>query len=363
MGLIPPILFWPVAASLAAICVVLVIWFAARAAKAAPLAAEDPARAVYRRQLGDLDELVDRGLLAEDERSAARAEAARRLLAHETTSPEQAGARWWPFAAAGAAAFGALVLYLVVGSPGTPDQPYRARLRQWSSTPPQSLPAGEFAAVVRDAFGRKPPSDPRLWGVLAQAEVAAGDPMSALQHLKRALALSPNDPGLNVELGLVLTKAAGDKPSPEGEAAFRKALEIDPKNQSALYYLGGARAAAGDRSGAAELWRRLAAELPDKDERKAALLAAVDRMEKGTPPPVADNSVDASGQGEMIRGMVAKQKATLDANPNDPAGWARLVRSYHVLGDKAAEAAALAKARALFKDRPGDLAPIEAAAK
>ena len=362
MAVISPILFWPAAASLAAACVVLVIWFAARAAKSAPLTVEDPARAVYRRQLGDLDELVDRGLLASDERSAARAEAARRLLTQQPASPERPGARLWPFVAAGAAALGALVLYLVVGTPGAPDQPYRARLRQWASTPPQKLPAAEFSAVARDAFARRPPTDPRLWGLLAQAEVAAGDPMSALQHLKRALALKPDDPALNVELGVVLMTAAGNKASPEAEAAFGKALALDPNNQNALYYLGGARAAAGDKAGAAQLWRRLAGALQDNDVRKKPLLAAADRIERGA-SPAAPSPVDVGGQGEMIRGMVASLKAKLEANPNDPAGWARLVRSYHVLGDRAAEQAALAKARTLFNDRPNDLAPIEAAAK
>ena len=61
--------------------------------------------------------------------------------------------------------------------------------------------------------------------------------------------------------------------------------------------------------------------------------------------------------------MVASLQAKLDANPDDPAGWARLVRSYKVLGDKAAEAKALTRARALFAKRPADLGPIETEAK
>ena len=63
----------------------------------------------------------------------------------------------------------------------------------------------------------------------------------------------------------------------------------------------------------------------------------------------------------MINGMVARLAAQLDAQPNDPAGWARLVRSYGVLGDKPDQDAALAKARTLFKDRPADLRTVEAA--
>ena len=46
----------------------------------------------------------------------------------------------------------------------------------------------------------------------------------------------------------------------------------------------------------------------------------------------------------------------------DPAGWARLIRSYAVLGDSADQAAALARARAQFKDRPDALRLVNAAA-
>src|ERR1700743_2584325 len=93
---IPPILFWPAAAILAGLCAYLVMAFGARAARKSVDVAEDPAKAVYRRQIQDLNELVDRGVLAEDEHDAARAEAARRLLAETPAAPEKPGARLWP---------------------------------------------------------------------------------------------------------------------------------------------------------------------------------------------------------------------------------------------------------------------------
>ena len=46
----------------------------------------------------------------------------------------------------------------------------------------------------------------------------------------------------------------------------------------------------------------------------------------------------------------------------DAAGWARLVRSYAVLGDTAKMNAALEEARRIFKDKPSERAAIEAAA-
>jgi cytochrome c-type biogenesis protein CcmH len=65
----------------------------------------------------------------------------------------------------------------------------------------------------------------------------------------------------------------------------------------------------------------------------------------------------------MVNGMVAQLADRLAANPDDPEGWARLVRSYIVLGRADDAKAALAKARAALAAKPDGLAPIEAEAR
>ncbi len=379
MGVIPPILFWPAAAVLAALAALLVLMFGARAAKRAAAAGEDPARAVYRRQLDDLDDLAERGLLQADEREAARAEAARRLLAEPATrAPESPGLRVLPLAAAGAAALAALGLYVWLGSPGMPDQPFKARMAQWraeATSAPGKLRPDEMAAMLREVV-KSHPGDPRPLEMLGRLDSQTGDAAAAARDYDRAAHLDPNNAGLQVALGLALAEAAGAKGTPDAEAALRRALAIDPKTPSALYYLGLLRARAGDRVEAAQLWRQLAGEFPDNDSRRAQLLALADRAEKGEPPATetapaaaAPGSDQVGGdqvggdQAGFIRGMVATLQARLDAQPDDPAGWARLVRSYRVLGDQAAEGKALARARTLFAKRPKDLAAVEAEAK
>jgi cytochrome c-type biogenesis protein CcmH len=218
--------------------------------------------------------------------------------------------------------------------------------------------------VLREDLKAKP-NDAKLLGLLGRVERSAGDPIAAAQYLSRAARLDPNNPDLYAALGDALAAAAGDKPTPEAVAALDHALQLDPNNPSALYFMGGAKAAEGDRAGAAALWRRLAAQLAQNDVRRAPLLAMADQVEKGprAEVPAATAAAIPAEQASFIRGMVASLQARLDASPNDPAGWARLVRSYGVLGDKAAQAKALARARTLFANRPGDLAPIEAEAK
>ena len=68
--------FWIGAILLTALAACPVVHLASRPR---PLAA-DPAQAVYRRQLSELDDLAGRGILAESELKSAHAEAARRLL-------------------------------------------------------------------------------------------------------------------------------------------------------------------------------------------------------------------------------------------------------------------------------------------
>ncbi|HEY9219142.1 MAG TPA: c-type cytochrome biogenesis protein CcmI, partial [Phenylobacterium sp.] len=60
--------FWVAAGLLAAATAVLVLHRARAAANASP---EDATLAVYRRQLGEIDDLAARGLLAETERKSA----------------------------------------------------------------------------------------------------------------------------------------------------------------------------------------------------------------------------------------------------------------------------------------------------
>jgi len=82
------IAFWAATGLLAAVAAVLVLLRAARAASA--VGSEDPTLAVYRRQLAEIDDLAQRGLIGEEEQRTAHAEAGRRLL----SAADHAAADW-----------------------------------------------------------------------------------------------------------------------------------------------------------------------------------------------------------------------------------------------------------------------------
>jgi cytochrome c-type biogenesis protein CcmH len=356
------IAFWVAAALLSAAAIALVVYFAGREPQSARV---DPAAAVYRRQLDEIDELADRGLLAEDERKSAHAEAARRLLgAGEMTAeaPPTKGMRLAVIFGGVAAAVAAMGVYMIVGAPGQPDLPFKARAAQWTALAkgdPGQLDPERLAVVLKDMAAQRP-NDPLPIYYLAVAELQSGQVQLGIHNLKKAAALAPDQAQIWATLGEALTLAQTDGTvTPEASAAFQKAVQLDPKAVRPRFYLGQAKIEAGDKAGGLAAWKALAAEQPAGAPERKAIETEIARIETGggAAKPAADNP-----QAAMIQGMVASLADKLKKDPNDVAGWSRLIRSYAVLGDTAKMNAALEEARRIFKDKPSERAQIESAA-
>ncbi len=365
--------FWILAGALAAAAALAVVVSAASASRAASRPSEDPKLAVYRRQLAELDAQAERGLLGPAELQAARAEASRRLLAAADSrhAPEQPGgrsARLIVTLGVAGAAVTALALYLMLGSPGLGDQPYRTRLQAWRSADPSTLDPVRMAAVLRDIAAERP-RDAEVFGYLGRAEYAAGDAYAASRAFQRAAALAPRNAGLQAALGQALVADADGAVTPQAQSAFQQALALDPADDAARYYLGKAEIAGGNLQAGLARWRALAQSLGPADPHQAQLLAEIDRASgrpaaaAAAPGSAAPPSAMGGGQMAFIRAMVATQAAALQAHPDDADGWARLVRSYGVLGDKPSQDRALAAAHRQFAARPALLARIEAEAR
>ncbi|MBW8814113.1 MAG: c-type cytochrome biogenesis protein CcmI [Caulobacterales bacterium] len=352
------LLFWVVAGLLAAAAAGLIL---IRAAGAAGLAdSDDPALSLYRRQLSELDDLADRGLLGETEKRSAHAEAARRLLAATESAPapwrSDAGSRGLVLLAALAVPVLALLLYLKVGAVGTPDQPYAQRLAGWQRADLRTLSAPEIAAVLRKATSERP-TEAEGFRLLGLAESASQNPIAAIRAFKRAAALAPDRVDLWQLLGEAQVAAAGGKVDADAQATFRRLLALQPGEPAARFFLARAKAAAGDRAAAQADLGSLLADLPASDQRRGAVQEELARLEN-KPNLGADPQ-----QMAMIRGMVAGLAARLDANPDDPDGWVRLVRAYAVLGETAKRDAAYASARARYAAKPAVLDQLDQAAR
>jgi cytochrome c-type biogenesis protein CcmH len=340
-----------------------------RAARAAAVAGDgNPALAVYRRQMAELDDLADRGLLAEDERRAVRAETGRRLLAaaDRREPPLQASRPGAVLAAAAGAPLLALVLYVVIGAPGFPDQPFAARLAAWRAADPDTLNAPQMAAILSQ-ISKERPADADARRALALAQLASGQPLEAAQAAQHAIALDPRRADLWEILGEADAMAANGEIGADAEAAFRTALALDPTSAAARYALARARIARGDVAGGLADWRALEGGLAPDDPRRDTLgreiaqVAAHGQLALAGAPEAPAGGAGAVGPAQ-IQGMVDGLAARLKANPDDPDGWVRLVRAYGVLGETDRQRAALAAARRRYAGRPDVLAALAAAA-
>lgn len=357
-----------------------------RAADAARRPDVDPTMGIYRRQLHEIDDLAERGLLAETELRVARAEAARRLLhAAESAAAEEPAPvasvsrkiRMGVLAAAVAAPLLAAGIYIYLGRPGEADQPFAERLKAWIASDPSQLDAQRMAAVL-ETIVKQRPGDVEPLAYLARAQAVAGNLPAATETMRKATRLQPKDTELWVNLGQLLVMSSQGAESDPSTEAFKKAVALDPGNAPARYHIGRAKVAKGDVSGGLADWRALLAELPAGDERKtleqeiaatekAGHLVAVPAQAPSVPAPAQaqaapqDGQLPAEGseQRAFITSMVAKLAQRLKEMPDDPAGWARLIRSYAVLGEADKMQTALDEAHKVFKNRPADLKIVD----
>ena len=97
----------------------------------------------------------------------------------------------------------------------------------------------------------KAPDDPRGWTMLGRLYLTIDDPQDAAKALARAIELSRASKTESAELysayGEAVVRLSAGAVPPEAEAAFASALQLDPKDQAARYFLGFAYAARGEQ--------------------------------------------------------------------------------------------------------------------
>jgi cytochrome c-type biogenesis protein CcmH len=108
------------------------------------------------------------------------------------------------------------------------------------------------------------PRDRGGWLRLANAWKVLGDNASAVDAYARADALGPVDARLLADWAEAHVRGLkpGEPPSPAAVAVLERLEKADPRNGLALFYLGAASFAAGDRKAAAERWKTLLSLLP-----------------------------------------------------------------------------------------------------
>jgi cytochrome c-type biogenesis protein CcmH len=164
-----------------------------------------------------------------------------------------------------------------------------------AATPGGSI--DEMIATLRERLRQDPDND-RGWFLLGLSFRNAGDFNQAEQAFRRAMQLQPRNADYLAYLGETLLLKGGDghRPPPEAEQLFRRALQIDAANAQSLYYLATLKDLNGDHRGAVDdllaLLRSAPADAPWSAQVREAVTAIaqqnhIDIAGRLPPPPPA----------------------------------------------------------------------------
>lgn len=348
---------------------------------------------VLKGQLGEIEAQAAAGALPPDEAESLKADVKRRVLAEgrETEAPARPlSERTLLILALGLVAVVVLAatgLYLKIGQPaaGGPAAP------EATAALPPGHPNGEVTAMIGqlEARMKKAPNDAEGWRMLGWSYLQVGRNADAATAYGRAVALDPHNGEYLSAQGEATVLASQGQVTPAAEAIFRKAVSLDAGDPRARYYLAVGKDQKGDAKGAMDDWIALLKSAPPDAPWAPEVRAFVEKVAQdrhvdltgrlppapagpalaeaapsGSPPgPNADQvaaagQMSAEGRQAMIEGMVAKQAASLKANPRDLDGWQRLIRARMVLGQAQAAAQAYRDASKVFAGSPTEQAAL-----
>ena len=308
------------------------------------------------------------GRIGEAEAEAAKVEVSRRLIAAADAAEAQTSApaespvwRRRTTAIAGLVLLpvGAVGLYLMLGSPQMPGEPLATR--QTAVNENRSIE--NMVAQVEDHIARNP-NDGRGWEVLAPVYMRLARFDDAVRAWRNAIRLNGSSASREADMGEAMVAAANGVVTADAKAAFDRAIALDADDVMARFYLGMAADQDGRRAEAEAIWRKLLASAPPDAPWAETVRHA---LERGAPnaaagaaapgPSAADvaaaQKLAPDQQNDMIAGMVARLAERLKQDGSDAEGWARLVRSYRVLGQNDKAQAATADARRGPRGRAG----------
>ena len=377
---------------------------------------------VYRDQLKEVDRDTARGVIGAEDAERIRAEISRRILAADAQLREggdtggQPGRRSGLALATGLAAViagGAVLIYMQLGAPGYPDLPLKTRLAESDAARAERLTQAEAearvppATVTPDAsedFLRlmeqlratiaERPGDLRGLTLLARNEAALGNYGAARDAQARIIDIKGEDASASdyAYLAELMISSAGGYVSREAEQALRAALERDPRNGPARYYMGVYMMQVDRPDAAFRTWDTLLRESPPNAPWVAPIRERIEEVawragetDYELPPapeaapetaPVAPTApgptaedmqaageMSAEERQQMVRGMVQGLSDRLATEGGTAAEWARLIRALGVLGDTDQASAIWAEAQGIFAENAEAMALLREAAQ
>ncbi len=401
-------LFWILAAALAAAIAALMILALWRGGDAAVEPGNAQDLGVYRDQLKGVEADLARGVIAPDEAERLRLEISRRLLEADRAlrgsdiagrAPKSASVAVAAVLVAVLAA--AFALYARIGAPGYPDLPLQGRLADaeaaYDARPSQaeaeaaaaarrgaaSAPDPQFVALMerlRAAVAERP-DDPLGHELLARNEAILGNYHAAWTTQEKLIALKGEAATVAdyMTLAEMMIGATGGIITPEIEALLADVVANDPGNGTALFYLGMMMAQLDRPDRTFAIWSSLLAKGPESAPWIAPIRRSIDDLawlagvrDYVAPAPVllgpseaeiaAAAALAPEAREAALRAPVEALMAQMAVVGGTAEEWARLIAALAALGEGERAAMIWTEAQQVFADRPDELARVSSAA-
>lgn len=385
-------MFWIFASLLTGLAVMAILYPLSRKTKQSE-SADAYDLTVYKSQLQEIDGDLERGLIAEKEAEAARAEVARRLLKSQAAMEAAEAAENAPKGQSNvraAAVIGLLVvpicaggLYFSLGSPGLESQPLSARLEK----SPESQTLIERVAAVERVLTTRP-DDLRGWKLLAPIYLEMRRPQDAIRAFQNIIRLEGESVANLGDLGEAIVVGESGVISEKAIGVFLRANRLDPKAPKPRFFLAIALGQQGKNAEAIKAWQSLiddsqpdSAWVPFAKDQIAGLekkiagpssqpqqqeaKAAQAEEPKGPSREDMEAAADLSPEErqEMIQSMVSQLAERLESEGGTAEEWVRLIRAELVLKRPDMAAKTVNKALQAMQSDVEGLEKVKAAAR
>ncbi|WP_116800496.1 c-type cytochrome biogenesis protein CcmI [Pseudomonas syringae] len=251
--------------------------------------------ALYQERLNELQVQQEQGVLSVVQLQAARAEAARELLADtEGAEPDRTSRLGKPLLLLAALLVPVLGLagYLQLGASD------RVELSREFARPPTSL--ADMTQRLERSVQAQPDSAENLY-FLARSYMAQNRPGDAAQMFERSVALAGRQPELLGQWAQALYFASDKHFTPQVQALTDEALQADPREVTSLGLLGIAAFETQRYQAAVDYWTRLLAALPADDASRSALEGGIARARENLAKRPADAAPAPAVKAKSIK--------------------------------------------------------------
>jgi cytochrome c-type biogenesis protein CcmH len=270
--------------------------------------------AIYRDQFAELERDRSDGALSQADYEQARGELQRRLLedssaASADIAPTATTSRTVPTVLALALPLGAVLLYLILGSPAALNP--QSQEKQFSQDDIERMVSGLAAKLEKE------PENYKGWAMLARSYKSMGRFPEAVRAYERTGPMLDTSAELLVDYADTLAASVGGF-SPKVNGLIDKALKIDPTSAQGLWMRGTASFEGKQYGKAIADWQRLLALLePGSEDARVVEGNIAEAQDKGgiakSAPKVGGQKGSPSGTGKTANVAV---KGRIELAPN-----------------------------------------------